>query len=87
MTAIVILILPLILHEPCIGDSESLDPRECDLWQLFYTALDGPNWTEIPKIEKTNPCEAIRYLQCSHGSLTEMSARKKTNKKKNIFCG
>jgi hypothetical protein len=47
----------------CVNKSASLDPLECQAWQEFWSATDGPSWTFCKAGFKTNPCGCVWKAQ------------------------
>jgi hypothetical protein len=66
-------------YEPCVGDSSSLKPAECNAWQDLFSATNGKRWSKCSD-GRLDPCscggshtgQRIFDVKCANGSITRM---------------
>jgi hypothetical protein len=43
-------------YAPCVGSSSGLPAKECNAWQDFFDATQGPSWANFGSDGRLNPC-------------------------------
>jgi hypothetical protein len=65
-------------YEPCVGNSSSLAPAECNAWQDIFSATNGKGWSHFND-SRLDPCSCIPVygvhggVVCTSGSIVSMN--------------
>ena len=62
--------------QPCVGNSTSLKPTQCEAWVDFYDSTGGKDW-EFCSDNRLDPCSCTNQKQpavvhCNGGDITEV---------------